>query len=156
MKMEEIEKLVKLLQKSTLNQIYWSEGDSKLVLKKSVSGGPVQASIAPQPAASAAPAPVAPAATPAPEKTEEAPSDNGWVDVPSPMVGTFYSASSPDAKPYVKVGDTVTVGQVLCIVEAMKLMNEIESEVSGVVKEVCVNNESPVEFGTVLFKIAPG
>ena len=73
--------------------------------------------------------------------------------VKSPMVGTFYASSSPDKDPYVKVGDKIHKGQVLCIVEAMKLMNEIESEFDGEIVEVCINNEDVVEYGTPLFKI---
>jgi acetyl-CoA carboxylase biotin carboxyl carrier protein len=76
-----------------------------------------------------------------------------YKEIKSPMVGTFYQASSPNAKPYVNVGDIVHVGQVVCVVEAMKLMNEIESEYDGEVVEVCVKNEDMVEFGTTLIKI---
>ena len=75
------------------------------------------------------------------------------VEVKSPMVGTMYRAPAPDAEPYIRVGDKVEQGKVLCIVEAMKLMNELESEVSGRVVEICVENAQPVEFGQVLFRI---
>ncbi len=94
---------------------------------------------------------VAPAATPAPVAAPEA----NLLEVKSPMVGTYYSAPSPDAPPYVKTGDNVSVGQVVCIVEAMKLMNEIESEVSGKVVKILVSNAQPVEFGQALFLIDP-
>ena len=77
------------------------------------------------------------------------------LEIKSPMVGTFYSAPEPGAQAYVKVGTRVNTGQVVCIIEAMKIMNEIESEVSGVVKEVCVQNSQPVEFGQVLFRVDP-
>jgi acetyl-CoA carboxylase biotin carboxyl carrier protein len=77
------------------------------------------------------------------------------LEIKSPMVGTFYSAPEPGAQAYVKVGSRVNVGQVVCIIEAMKIMNEIESEVGGVVKEVCVQNAQPVEFGQVLFRVDP-
>ncbi|HJB29987.1 MAG TPA: acetyl-CoA carboxylase biotin carboxyl carrier protein [Candidatus Blautia faecavium] len=87
---------------------------------------------------------------PAAEKTQEQPSGN---EVKSPLVGTFYSASSPDAEPFVKVGDTVKKGQVLGIVEAMKLMNEIESEFDGTVKAILIENEQMVEYGQPLFII---
>lgn len=73
--------------------------------------------------------------------------------VKSPMVGTFYSSSAPDKPPFVKVGDIVSKGQVLCVVEAMKLMNEIESEYDGEIAEICINNEEMVEYGTPLFKL---
>ena len=85
---------------------------------------------------------------PAAEKTQEQPSGN---EVKSPLVGTFYSASSPDAEPFVKVGDTVKKGQVLGIVEAMKLMNEIESEFDGTVKAILIENEQMVEYGQPLY-----
>jgi acetyl-CoA carboxylase biotin carboxyl carrier protein len=78
-----------------------------------------------------------------------------FLEVKSPMVGTFYSASEPGAKPYTAVGSRVTKGQVLCIIEAMKIMNEIEAEVSGIVKEVCVDDAHPVEYGQVLFRVDP-
>jgi acetyl-CoA carboxylase biotin carboxyl carrier protein len=76
-------------------------------------------------------------------------------EIKSPMVGTFYQSPEPAAQPYVKVGSRVTVGQVVCIIEAMKIMNEIESEVSGVVREVVAQNAQPVEFGQVLFRVDP-
>ena len=77
------------------------------------------------------------------------------LEIKSPMVGTFYQSPEPGAQAYVKVGSRVNVGQVVCIIEAMKIMNEIESEVAGVVKEVCVQNQQPVEFGQVLFRVDP-
>ena len=79
----------------------------------------------------------------------------GGLEVKSPMVGTFYTAPEPGAKPYVSVGDRVTKGQIVCIIEAMKIMNEIESEYSGVVKEILAQDSQPVEYGQVLFKIDP-
>jgi acetyl-CoA carboxylase biotin carboxyl carrier protein len=80
---------------------------------------------------------------------------SGLIEVTSPMVGTFYRAPAPDADPYVDVGDHVRVGQTLCILEAMKLMNELEAEVSGTVKEIAVENAEPVEYGQVLFRVLP-
>jgi len=102
-------------------------------------------------AAAAAPGQAAPppAVTPAP------PAVSHLLEIKSPMVGTFYSAPEPGAQAYVKVGSRVNVGQVVCIIEAMKIMNEIESEVGGVVKEVCVQNAQPVEFGQVLYRVDP-
>jgi acetyl-CoA carboxylase biotin carboxyl carrier protein len=97
-------------------------------------------------AGQAAPVPAAPAPAAAPSHL---------LGIPSPMVGTFYSAPEPGAEAYVRVGSRVNVGQVVCIIEAMKIMNEIESEVAGVVKEVCVQNAQPVEFGQVLFRVDP-
>ena len=77
------------------------------------------------------------------------------VDIKSPMVGTFYSAPEPGAEPYVKAGSRVAAGQVVCIIEAMKIMNEIEAEVAGLVREICVENAQPVEFGQPLFRVDP-
>jgi len=84
---------------------------------------------------------------------EEEPVDDSFVEVASPMVGTFYRAPAPDAPSYVEVGDRVRTGQTLCILEAMKLMNELEAEVGGTVREICVGNGDPVEYGQTLFRI---
>ena len=101
--------------------------------------------------ASSGAAPAAPAAAPA-----EAPAPkSNLVDVKSPMVGTFYRAPAPDAPPYVEAGTAVTKGQTLCILEAMKLMNELESEVEGVIREILVEDTEPVEYGQVLFRVEP-
>ncbi|GMA16071.1 acetyl-CoA carboxylase biotin carboxyl carrier protein [Deinococcus metallilatus] len=108
----------------------------------------------PAPTAPATPAAETPAA-PAAEAAPAAPARSASTGTPvkAPIVGTFYAAASPDAPPYVKVGDTVSAGQVLCIIEAMKLMNEIEAEVSGTVREILVKNAEPVEYGQTLFMI---
>ena len=95
------------------------------------------------------------AAAPAAAPVAAAPAESLGVGLESPMVGTFYSAPSPDQPAFCKVGDTVSKGQTLCIIEAMKLMNEIEAEVSGTVEEMLVENGQPVQFGQVLFKIDP-
>jgi acetyl-CoA carboxylase biotin carboxyl carrier protein len=100
-----------------------------------------RAAAAPAPAAEAAPAAAAP-----PSNLQE---------IKSPMVGTFYRAPAPEAPPYVEVGSRVSKGQVLCILEAMKLMNELETDVAGTIREVCVDNGEPVEYGQVLFRIEP-
>ena len=106
------------------------------------------------PAPAAAPAADAPTAKEvAAAKAETAKSR--WLEVKSPMVGTYYSAPEPGAKPYLAVGERISKGQILCIIEAMKIMNEIESEFDGVVKEVIAQNSHPVEYGQVLFRIDP-
>jgi acetyl-CoA carboxylase biotin carboxyl carrier protein len=102
----------------------------------------------------AAPAAAAPAAGAAPAAAPAAAASNN-VDVKSPMVGTFYGAPEPGAKAYVSVGQSVTKGQVLCIIEAMKIMNEIESEVAGKVVEILATDAHPVEYGQVLFRVDP-
>ncbi|MGH7537164.1 MAG: acetyl-CoA carboxylase biotin carboxyl carrier protein [Gemmatimonadales bacterium] len=103
---------------------------------------PAGGSAAPAASSGAAPAPAQAVASP-------------LLEIKSPMVGTFYKAPEPGAEPYVKVGSRVASGQVVCIIEAMKIMNEIESEVQGVIREVCVENTQPVEFGQVLFRVDP-
>jgi acetyl-CoA carboxylase biotin carboxyl carrier protein len=110
------------------------------------------------PVVAAQPNPVAaPVAEPAPAASEATSGDGapdpGWVEVHSPMVGTFYRAPAPEAPPYVDVGTRVSKGQTLCILEAMKLMNEMEAELDGVVKEILVQNGDPVEYGQALFRI---
>lgn len=109
----------------------------------------------PLPAYAAPPAPLAlpagaPAATEAPK-----PAVSSLKEIKSPMIGTFYRAPEPGAEPYASVGTRVAVGQTLCIIEAMKIMNEIEAEIAGVIREVCVDDTTPVEFGQVLFRIDP-
>jgi len=108
-------------------------------------------SFEPAPSSGAAATPVATPAT-----VPVAAAKPAGVEVLAPIVGTFYAAASPDAADFVRVGDRVKVGQVLCIIEAMKLMNEIEAEVAGTVAEILVRNEDPVEYGQALFRIAPG
>ena len=104
--------------------------------------------------AAAAASPALAAGNAAVEATED-PQKKNLTEIPSPMVGTFYRAPAPEAPPYVEVGSHVTKGQTLCILEAMKLMNELESEVDGVVREILVANADPVEYGQVLFMIEP-
>ena len=107
-----------------------------------------------QPEAAGAPAPVAPVAAAPTASAPALVADH--LEVVAPIVGTYYGSPSPDAPPFVQVGDRVKVGQVLCIIEAMKLMNEIEAEVAGTVVELLVRNEDPVEYGQPLLRIAPG
>lgn len=98
--------------------------------------------------------PAAPEAEPA--RPEPVPAASAALkEIKSPMVGTFYKAPEPGAEPYIKVGSRIGVGQTVCIIEAMKIMNEIEAEISGVVREICVEDSQPVEFGTVLFRVDP-
>lgn len=118
-----------------------------------MTSGVAPAAVAAAPVAVPVPAP-APAAEPAAAETAPAAARN-LIDVKSPMVGTFYRAPAPEAPPYSEVGSHVTKGQTLCILEAMKLMNELESEVDGVVREILVSNAEPVEYGQVLFRIEP-
>ena len=170
MKIDEIMTLIQAVSDSTLTRFELVEGDTRICLKREKEKSKIVTVAAPavDPAvtaqmvsaaagmAGAAPVPAA-AQAPAPAGGEEAASENGDAAagnvVASPLVGTFYAAASPDAEPFVKVGDTVKKGQVLSIIEAMKLMNEIESEYDGVVEAVLVKNEDVVEYGQPLFRI---
>jgi acetyl-CoA carboxylase biotin carboxyl carrier protein len=114
---------------------------------------PVPMAYAPAPAAAPAHTPVASPATP--PSAAPAAAASSLKEIKSPMVGTFYKAPEPGADAYVKVGSRVTAGQTVCIIEAMKIMNEIEAEVSGVIREVMVEDMQPVEFGTVLYRVDP-
>lgn len=143
-----IQDLVKLLEGSSLTEISLEDGDKAIVLRREkeyvtpstmgITGTPVVASI---PAGSTSEAFVC---TPIEKKGKP---------ITSPMVGTFYKSPSPESKPFVEVGSTVSEGQVVCIIEAMKLMNQIESEVSGKIVEICVDDGEPVEFGQVLMYV---
>jgi acetyl-CoA carboxylase biotin carboxyl carrier protein len=124
------------------------------VVSNAGSGGGGHVVVAHAPATGGhAPAPAAPGAPGAPGVPAAPPSH--LLEIKSPMVGTFYSAPEPGAEPYVKVGSRVATGQVVCIIEAMKIMNEIESEVAGVVREILTENAQPVEFGQPLFRVDP-
>ncbi|HVP68951.1 MAG TPA: acetyl-CoA carboxylase biotin carboxyl carrier protein [Anaeromyxobacteraceae bacterium] len=166
----DVTKLVESLEGSDVRSLVWSRGSEKIVIRRGEApvrvvapvaapvsvpapfvAAPVAAPVvAPVAAPAAAPAPAAPAAKPA----ETGPAKPGTV-VTSPFVGTFYRAPAPDAPPFVDVGTVVKKGQALCIVEAMKLMNEIEAEVEGRIAEIFVANATPVEFGEKLFRIEP-
>ena len=140
---EYIEKLAKVLADNSLTEISLEDGEQAITLRNEVVGVTVAAPVA-QPQA------VQPAQASAPAEQKEVKKGK---PLTSPMVGTFYSAPSPDADPFVKVGQTIKEGDVVCIVEAMKLMNEIESEFSGKIVEICVQDGQPVEFGQVLMYI---
>ncbi len=152
-----LEFLVRMLDESSLDNMEIKRGGTRIRLSKSPGFGaspagpvssppaPTQASVGSTQQSSAQVA----------DGGESAPSSARLLDVTSPMVGTFYRAPSPDADPYVDVGTSVAEGDVLCVIEAMKLMNELECESAGHIVEVCVENAEPVDFGQVLFRIAP-
>jgi len=149
MKLEEIKKLIKLVEKSKISKLEIEENDRKISITKSEGGAVFSAPAPPAPP----PAPVAEEAKPAkPPKKEDA---KQYHEIKSPMVGTFYQAPAEDAEPFVKVGDNVEKGQTLCIIEAMKLMNEIESDIRGKVIKILHENGAPIEYGEVLLKIDP-
>ena len=148
MNLIEIRKLIKMIEGSDISEIEIAEGETMVRISRQngVTHHAVspQVMAAPQPSASVVEAQVAPA--PAPDESHL---------VKSPMVGTFYSAASPDSAAFVKVGQHVKKGETLCIIEAMKLMNEIEAEYNGVVEEILVANASPLEYGQPMFVVKP-
>jgi acetyl-CoA carboxylase biotin carboxyl carrier protein len=155
-----VKKLIDMIDESTVDSI---EITSDKGMKIRISKSPQHRGTVQVAAPVAMPAVAAPTArlTPAggmPAVTDEAPPSapkEQLLEIKSPMVGTFYAAAEPGAKPFANVGDRIANGKVVCIIEAMKIMNEIESEFSGVVREVLVQNAQPVEYGQVLFRIAP-
>lgn len=163
MNYKEITDLIKLINKTDLSEFKIRDKEFELQIRtKNFQGkGIVQQSNPVVQLPTPAPQSVAPIATPAPtpapqaEKTEKAESTAGLLEVKSPIVGTFYRSSSPDKPPFVKVGDAIEKGSVVCIVEAMKLFNEIESEVSGKIMKVLVEDAQPVEYDQVLFLVDP-
>jgi len=163
MKTAEIRDLIDFISKSGLNEVNIETSELKLSVKREPdqklfkSAAPAIAA----PVATAAPIATAPAAVSAPAATQapkaEAPAASGkkTVEIKSPMIGTFYRSGSPDTPPFVSVGDKISKGQTVCIIEAMKLFNEIESEVSGTIVKAMVENSSPVEYDQVLFVVEP-
>jgi acetyl-CoA carboxylase biotin carboxyl carrier protein len=160
MDIRKVKKLIELLEESGIAEIEISEGEESVRISRYPAGGGNAAPVvhyAPAPMAPVAAAPLAaPAAAPsAPMPAPAAPAPAGKADhtVTAPMVGTFYSAATPGAKPFVDIGSEVNVGDTLCIIEAMKMMNQIESDKTGRVTAVLVKNGDPVEFGQPLFII---
>ena len=157
MKTTEIRDLIDFIAQSGLNEVDIETKELKLHVKREPdqkvlkSAAPVMAA----PVALAAPAVAAPVAAAPAQKIEKAAAGKNTVEIKSPMIGTFYRSSNPDSPPFVSVGDKVSKGQVVCIIEAMKLFNEIESEVSGTIVKATIENSSPVEYDQVLFVVEP-
>jgi len=150
MDIRKVKKLIELLDESGIAEIEIIEGEESVRISRySTSAQAVAPIVAAAPVA--APVAAAPAAAPA-EAAPDVVEEDGY-EVTAPMVGTYYAASSPGAAPYVQVGDRVNEGDTLCIIEAMKMMNQIEADVAGVVKSIRIQNGEPVEFGQVLFVI---
>ena len=158
-----VKKLVEMLDESSVDSIEISsdKGMKIRISKTPQQRGAVQVAapmampaLLPAPVAAAAPA-GAEAASSAVEVPKMEAAKSKYLEVKSPMVGTYYGAPEPGAKPYLSVGDRISKGQILCIIEAMKIMNEIESEFDGVVKEILAQNAHPVEYGQVLFRVDP-
>jgi len=153
MDIKQIQDLIKFVHKSGVNEVSIEENDFKITIKTNQAPTVVTASIPAATPVAAAPAPVAatPVAAAAPAVSE---SDN-YLTIKSPMIGTFYRSASPDKPSFVNVGDEIKAGQVLCVVEAMKLFNEIEAEISGRIVKVLVDNASPIEYDQPLFLVEP-
>jgi acetyl-CoA carboxylase biotin carboxyl carrier protein len=148
MNIDEIRQLVQLMVDNDLDELDITEGENKIKLRRNASGQVV--AVAP-----AAAVPAVAAAAPAAAPAEAPPAEEELLDIKSPMVGTFYAASSPDADAYVTVGSKVGEDTVVCIVEAMKVMNEVKAECAGEIVELRVKNAEPVEYGQVLFRVRP-
>ncbi len=155
MNIRDVKKLVELMVENDLNELDISDSESRILLRRGQGGAPVVTTM-PAAGAPAAPAAQAPAETP-PQAQEQPPAEEQeeLIEVKSPMVGTFYTAPSPDSDPYVSNGSHINDDTVVCIIEAMKVMNEIKAECTGTVSEICVKNAQPVEFGQVLFRVKP-
>jgi acetyl-CoA carboxylase biotin carboxyl carrier protein len=165
MNLTEIQDLIKFVAKSGVNEVEIEQKDFKIIIKAEQKGKDqpvyIQATAPvalPQAApAQAAPAPAAPVATPAAPAAPAAPvsDDSKYITIKSPMIGTFYRSAGPDKDAFVNVGSSISSGTTLCIIEAMKLFNEIESEVSGKIVKVLVDDASPVEYDQPLFLVDP-
>jgi acetyl-CoA carboxylase biotin carboxyl carrier protein len=156
MDLRKLKKLIDLVQESGIGEIEITEGEEKVrISRQSPGGAPVIMAAPNMPPMTYAAGPAAgmPAAAPAAGAAAAPPAEPKGHQLKSPMVGTFYRAPSPGAPPFVEVGQQVTKGQTLCIIEAMKLLNEIESDASGTVKAILVENGQPVEYGQPLFTI---
>jgi len=152
MDIRKVKKLIELLDESGIAEIEITEGEESVRISRYAASAPMQAPVAmAAPAVMQAPAALAPAVVAAAAPVAE-PEEEGHA-VTAPMVGTFYSSSSPGSPAFVQVGDRVSAGDTLCIVEAMKMMNQIDAEVSGTIKSIRVQNGDPVEYGQILFMI---
>jgi acetyl-CoA carboxylase biotin carboxyl carrier protein len=152
MDLKEIRTLVDLMKKNGIAVFKLQRDNFKITLKTNEAGQPVLVSSS-HSAAPIAQQPSASPASPAPASEAAAAKPAGDKEIKSPMVGTFYSAPSPDSPQFVTVGSTVTPDTVVCIVEAMKVMNEVKAEISGVVTEICAENGKPVQFGQTLYRV---
>ena len=153
MNLNEIQDLIKFVAKSGVTEVEIEQKDFKITIKseKQKADAPIYVQATAPLAAPAAPAPVAPAAAPAPAASEE----DKYIVVNSPMIGTFYRSAGPDKDAFVSVGQTINKGDTVCIIEAMKLFNEIESELSGKIVKVLVDDATPVEYDQPLFLVDP-
>ena len=158
MTVDEIRELINLAAETGIAELEVQRGDNRVRIRRASFAAPQEFVVghpgyAAAPVAAPAPAAAAPAPAPAYEAPKEKPADPNLVLVKSPIVGTFYESASPGAPPFVRVGERVQPGKVLCIIESMKLMNEIEAETSGILESKLVMNGQPVEYGEALFAV---
>ena len=157
MDIRKVKKLIELLNESGIAEIEITEGEESVRISRHAAGVPAASVVAAPPVAAAAPAPTAapvqaPTAVPGSAGPAADSEDDGFLVI-APMVGTYYASSTPGAAPYVQVGDRINEGDTLCIIEAMKMMNQIEADTSGVIKSIRVQDGEPVEYGQTLFVI---
>ena len=143
--LNKIKELIEIMKENDLVEVEIIDGENKICLKRP---NPVQTVVAAAPIA-------APAAAAAPRDASQTEADDGLIDIPSPLVGTFYRAASPDSDSFVEISSNVSSDSLVCIIEAMKVMNEIKAEVNGTIEKIMVENGQAVEFGQVLFKVRP-
>jgi acetyl-CoA carboxylase biotin carboxyl carrier protein len=151
--LKDIKAIIDLMKKNSITEFELERQDSKIRLKRGLNGGavPIQQADEPFPVQPVALPPISgQPAVPAPTSVS-----NGEIEIKSPMIGTFYRSPSPEAAPYIEIGGEVGLDTVVCIIEAMKVMNEIKAEVKGAITQVLVENGKPVEFGQPLFKVRP-
>ncbi len=154
MDIRSIRKLIEIVEQSDIAEIEIKEGEHNIRITRSQEPTYIQAPMAAAPMSAAPQAPASESTQPSPAAaSDSAPAEISGHKITSPMVGTFYEAPSPDSDPFVKVGDTVAVGDTLCILEAMKIMNPIESDTAGTIKQILGVNGEPVEYGQALFVI---
>ena len=155
MDLKDIKAIIDLMKKNAISEFEMEKQDFKIRLKRGLNGGTPVSSLDEFPPAVAVAAPTQIPVATTPAAATPPPVATGEVEIKSPMIGTFYRAPSPEAASYVEVGTDVNADAVVCIIEAMKVMNEIKAEVKGVVTQVLVENAKPVEFGQPLFKVRP-
>jgi acetyl-CoA carboxylase biotin carboxyl carrier protein len=154
MDIRKVKKLIELLEESQIDEIEIKEGEESVrICRHKYLPSPSPTFYSQQPFSATAPQPTAPIANPVPATSSE-PASKHQQQLRSPMVGTFYRAASPDAEPFVQIGKTVKAGDVVCIVEAMKMMNQIEADRAGIIESILVENGDPVEFDQPLFVIS--
>jgi acetyl-CoA carboxylase biotin carboxyl carrier protein len=158
METKDIQKLIDFISQSGLDEVNIETSELKLAIKRYSNAAPVAVQAQPTyvaPAPVAAPAPVQQLAAAAPVDTAPVAEASNLITIKSPMIGTFYRSAGPDKANFVEIGDVIEIGKVVCIIEAMKLFNEIESEISGKIVKVLVENATPVEFDQPLFLVEP-